>query len=107
MQHVVCRAVGVIDAAAEAIAPYAQVVVGISRDRGHAGGAGGHVDLFDLGRLDGKEAVGEGVAHVLLGGEGHARDIVEAAQVGRGETGLVEGLVVEGDLLVADAQGAL
>ena len=58
--------------------PGLDILLGVAHHGGLAGGAGRGVDPDDLLQGRGKEPVGIGVPHVLLGGEG------EPLQVGQG-----------------------
>ena len=56
-------------------APLGQVVAGVADDQRLAFGAEGGVQADDFAQREGEHAVGEALDHVLLGGEGQARQV--------------------------------
>ena len=101
MHDVIDVATGIPNAARKAIAPAADVGVGVAGDGRDARRTAGHVNLLHVLARYGKELVRIGVSHVLLGGEGSLSDLLERLDGIRVEAGLVKGLLVELDVLVA------
>ena len=104
---VVLAAVGILDAAGEAVAPNVDVMLGVAAHGGDAGGAGGHVNLAHVLHGHGEHAVGVVVAQVLLGGEGGLLQVGQRLHRVGVEACLVKEVLVERNVLVDVDDGLL
>ena len=87
-------------AAGHALAPHADVLAGVAHDGGVARRAGGGVDADDLALGRGLQAERIVVPEVLLGRVGEFHDVLDGADVIRGQVPFVELVAVEGDVVV-------
>ena len=87
--------------------PDLQILLGVGDDDGLAGGAAGGVQADHLLHRAGEQAERIGVAQVGLDGERQVRDVVERAQVGRGEAALLHALAEQLHVVVGRAHDGL
>ena len=87
-------------AAGHALAPHADVLAGVAHDGGVARRAGGSVDADDFALGSSLQAERIVVPQVLLGRVGELHDVLDGADVIRGQVPLLEFVAVEGDVVV-------
>ena len=100
VHHLPAFAAGTDDGPRNEAAPPIEIAEGVADDRRQTRRARGGVDACDLVLWDGEESERVVVAEVLLVRERQLRNVVEARDVCRSDAEFVEGLPVEGHLLV-------
>ena len=99
-ENVVARHAEGSEAARHALGPDTDVLAGITHDGGVARGAGGSVNADDFAGRSGLKAERIVVPEVLLRREGEFHDVVDGADVIRGEVHLLQLVPIERNVMV-------